>query len=205
MGAGYEISVAAILPFQNGTRLIFTGWQDGVNSTMRTLLLDGDTRLDGSYKVQYLLRINSIVPSYSSSDWYDSGTILTLHSQNVIPLGGPLSFLGLHYAFRGWSGDIASNEMSINLTLDRPKVVNADFVIDYTPLVIPLILVVGVLGGVALVLVSRRKGKRLVAEDVEVEASQRVCEHCGEAVETDWTHCIKCGEALGPSSKPVEG
>lgn len=206
VGAHYEVSVPFIMPFENSTRFVFAGWDDGVNSTMRTLLLDGNTRLTGSYKVQYLLKTNSIVPSYSSSAWYDAGTNVTLQSESMIQVGGPLAFLGLHYTFRGWSGDIVSNAISINLVVDKPKVINADFVIDYSPLVIPVILVVGVLCGVALAFIMRRnrRGPEAV-EGVEERALHRICEHCGETVETDWTHCVKCGEALGSSSKPVEG
>lgn len=57
VGMVHEITVPLVLPFDNSTRLVFTDWQDGTNDTKRTLILDGDTKIAGSYRTQYLLRM----------------------------------------------------------------------------------------------------------------------------------------------------
>jgi len=184
---------------QNSTRLVFRGWSDGSNKTQRTILLDGDSRLVGSYLVQYLLHENSIVSDYSHTSWYDAGANVSLHVESSV--GG---FLGLRYVFRGWSGDLGSTSTSVSLIMDKPKVVNADFVVDYSPLVIPIILVFGVVGGIFLAILIRRMPAP-IEEDVSTEeVPSKFCDGCGEPVEEDWTHCIHCGRVLG-SPESVDG
>jgi hypothetical protein len=201
LGSNHVVSVPPLVELQNSTRLVFGGWSDRSNQTQRAVLLDGDSKLVGSYVVQYLLHENSIVSDYSHSSWYDAGSNVSLHVEPSV--GG---FLGLRYVFRGWSGDLGSTSTSVSLVMDKPKVVNADFVVDYSPLVIPIILVIGIVGGIFLAILMRRKrGPALIEEDVSGEEVQaKFCDGCGEPVEEDWTHCIRCGRELR-SPEPVEG
>lgn len=207
VGMVHEITVPLVLPFDNSTRLVFTDWQDGTNDTKRTLILDGDTKIAGSYRTQYLLRVNSIVPDYSHSGWYNAGANVSLRVEGSIPTGGLLGFIGLRYVFRGWSGDLGSSSPSLNLTMDKPKIVNADFVVDYTQMVIPTILVIGILGGILLAIFSKRRKRELVSLQEQVsgeDVAPKVCDGCGEPIEEDWTHCVHCGKELG-SSKSIQG
>lgn len=201
LGSNHVVSVPPLVELQNSTRLVFSGWSDRSNQTRRAVLLDGDSKLVGSYLVQYLLHENSIVSDYSHSSWYDAGANVSLHVEPSV--GG---FLGLRYVFRGWSGDLGSTSTSVSLIMDKPKVVNADFVVDYSPLVIPIILVIGIVGGIFLAILMRRKrGSASIEEDVSGEEVQaKFCDGCGEPVEEDWTHCIRCGRELR-SPEPVEG
>ena len=206
VGIAHAISVPSLLTFENSTRLVFAGWKDKVNGTDRTLLLDGNSRLVGSYTTQYLLHVNSIVPTYSQTAWYNTGANVSLRVSDSLPLVGPLGFLGLRYEFKDWSGDLESGSSSINLTMDRPKVLNANFVVNYTPLVLPTVLVLGILGGVVLVTLRRKRTKSTSTEEQATDevAAPKFCESCGEPVEEDWTHCVHCGRML-PSSEPVQG
>jgi hypothetical protein len=206
VGIAHAISVPSLLTFENSTRLVFAGWKDKVNGTDRTLLLDGNSKLVGSYTTQYLLHVNSIVPTYSQTAWYNTGANVSLRVSDSLPLVGPLGFLGLRYEFKDWSGDLESGSSSINLTMDRPKVLNANFVVNYTPLVLPTVLVLGILGGVVLVTLRRKRTKSTSTEEQATDdvAAPKFCESCGEPVEEDWTHCVHCGRML-PSSEPVQG
>ncbi len=201
LGSNHVVSVPPIVEFQNSTRLVFGGWSDRNNQTQRTVLLNGDSELVGSYIVQYLLHENSIVSDYSHSSWFDAGANVSLHVEQSV--GG---FLGLRYMFRGWSGDVGSTSTSVSLIMDKPKVVNADFMVDYSPLVIPLILAIGIVGGIFLAILMRRKSGPApieVAVSTE-EVASKFCDGCGEPVEEDWTHCTHCGRELG-SLEPVDG
>jgi hypothetical protein len=201
VGSYHLISVPAVVDLQNNTRLAFGEWSDGSNQTAKTIMLDGDLNLVGFYSKQYLLHVNSIVPDYAHSAWYGDGTNLTLRVATSLPVGGILGFLGLRYVFRGWSGDLISTSPSTTLIMDRPKNVNADFFIDYTSIIIPVILVLGVLGGSILILLRRRRKPEAAAieEQIAVTAGTEVCDSCGEPVEADWTHCIHCGKKLRSS------
>jgi hypothetical protein len=206
VGLDHEVTVPKIQQFENCTRLVFTGWQDGVNETKRVILLDGDTSLVGSYRTQYLLQVNSIVPEYSRSAWYDIGTNVSLHVDSPLPAAGMLGSLGLHYVFKDWSGDVASSSTSLNLTVEKPMTVSAEFTMDDTPIIIPVILLVGSIGGIVLAILGRRRGREptFAQEQVSGQSAVSFCDGCGEPVEEDWTHCIHCGKKL-PSSDSLEG
>ncbi len=206
VGIAHEISVPSLLTFENSTRLVFAGWKDRMNSTDRILMLNGNSKLVGFYVTQYLLHVDSIVPTYSQTAWYNIGANVSLRVASSLPLGGPLEFLGLKYEFKDWSGDLDSGSPSINFTMDRPKVLNANFAVNYTPLVLPSVLAIGILGGVALALLRRKRAKSTPTEDQETVqvAPPKFCESCGEPVEEDWTHCVHCGKTLRPS-ETVQG
>jgi hypothetical protein len=206
VGVIHGVSVPLIQQLENSTRLVFNGWQDGSNETKQALLLDGDTRIAGSYRTQYLLQVNSIVPEYSYSAWYDKGANVSLHVESSLPAGGVLRSLGLRYVFKAWSGDLGSSSPSLNLTIEKPMIVNADFTVDYTPLIIPLILLIGSVGGIVLAILGSRRTTRLTIaqEQVSEHLASSFCDGCGEPVEEDWTHCVHCGKKL-PSPDSVEG
>lgn len=206
VGVTHEVTVPLVQQFENSTRLVFTGWQDGINETKRALLLDGDTGIVGSYRTQYLLRVNSIVPDYSHSAWYDMGANVSLHVESSLPAGGILGSLGLRYVFRGWSADLGSRSTSLNLTIEKPMILNADFTVDYTPLIIPIILLIGSIGGIILAILGnrRRTESTLGQEQASDQSAPSFCDGCGEPVEKDWTHCVHCGKKL-LASDSVEG
>ena len=192
VGNTYVVSVEPVVEFQNSTRLVFNGWNDGNNQTQRSVVLDGDVKLAGSYRTQDLLRVNSPVSSYS--EWYDAGSNAELHSPSSVPMNWPLGLLGLQYNFVGWTGDINSTLADVKVTMNSPKTLNANFSADYAPLILPVVIACGVTGAVALLMI-RRPGQS--NENKSTEALR--CGKCGEVVENDWTHCIRCGANLRDS------
>jgi uncharacterized repeat protein (TIGR02543 family) len=211
IGNKHVVSVPPVVELQNSTRLVFSGWSDGANQTQRTVTLHGDMKLNASYRTQYLLTVNSVVAGYSKSDWYNAGANVSLKVDDSIPMGSMLGSMGAQYVFRGWSGDLTSNSVSVTVVMDRPKTLTANFVADYTSLAIPAIVAVGLIGGVLLIALKRKQSapapKDVSGEEEAVSTNeeetptvaeeQRVCENCGEPVEKEWAHCIHCGKALG--------
>ncbi len=190
IGETYVVSVAPLEEFQNSTRIVFTGWKDGNNQTERSILLDGDVRLVGSYRTQFELRVNSPVSSYS--EWHDSGSIAGVHTINSFPMNWPLGALGLQYNFVGWSGDANSSMPDLNVTMDMPKTLNANFSPNYAILIIPVILAF-----VSTVVISLLIYRRLkTSEKPNASEDSRHCGECGELAEEDWTHCMHCGSKL---------
>jgi len=200
VGVAHQITVESILLFDNSTRMVFAGWRDGSNDTQRTLMLDGDLKITGAYRTQYLLRVSSILSAYSNSTWFDSGSNITLRADDSVPMSGVFGMFGLRYVFRGWSGDIESTARSVSLIVNKPRAVNANFDVDYTPIVIPVILLIGIIGGAILLVLRKRRSPTPTAIEEEVEdEAVRVCGDCGEPIEESWTHCVHCGKALGSS------
>jgi len=200
LGRMHILSVAPIIEFQNATRIVFEGWNDGNNQTQRRILLDGDTKLVGSYKKQYLLHVNS--PVSPQSDWYDIGSNITLQSPTLVPMNWPLNLLGLTYRFVGWTGNAKSQSPQISIIINSPTTINANFSADYSPIIIPTILAVGIAGTVVIALL-RHKAAAKIATESKVQESTLRCGKCGEAVEEDWAHCIRCGASLG-GPEPIE-
>jgi len=188
LGETYVISVPPLDEFQNATRLIFTGWNDGDKQVERSVLLDGDIRLVGAYTTQYELTVNSQVSQYS--EWYDVGSIAEVRSTSSFPMNWPLDLLGLQYNFVGWSGDVNSSAPQLNITMNTPKTINADFAPNYSILIIPAIS--GFVGISAISLLIQRRHRMRPKSSIHV----RRCGKCGENAEEDWTHCMHCGSRL---------
>ncbi len=196
VGNTYVVSVAPTLEFQNSTRIVFNSWNDGNSEPQKSVVLDGDVKLVGSYKIQYLLQVNSPVSSYL--EWFDPGSSANLQSPSSVPMNWPLGALGFKYNFVGWTGDVNSRLSQLNVTMNGPKTVEANFSPDYGPLIVLGILSAGIAGSVILLF---NRG-RAIAPDLENEtistenSSTLRCDACGEAVEKEWTHCNRCGADL---------
>ena len=207
VGQDYRITVPTTVQFENSTRLTFVGWQDGINNSQRTIKLVGDSKLVGEYKTQYLLQVNSAAPGYGNSTWHDAESTVTLTVSNTVPFGGPLQSIGLVYTFKGWTGAVQSTATQINVTMNGPQVVTANFSVDYTPLMIPAIIILALLGSLLLSLAKRRRAPaqtlRIEEEASADKTAEKACENCGKPVEREWTHCIYCGKSLSPP-EPVQ-
>ena len=201
----YSVAVPTNVELKNSTRLLFSGWSDGNNNTTRSILLDGDVKVTGYYHHQYLLQVTSAVPAYSYSKWCDAGSNVTLNVNSTVPFSYPLDLIGLKYAFQGWTGDLNSKLNQVNLTMNSPRSINANFSVDYSPLVLPFILIVGIIGALILTML-RRKRPVTPPPDETVEPTREtdsaLCSNCGKPIENEWKHCIHCGANL-PGSRPV--
>jgi hypothetical protein len=191
VGITHNISVSPILEFENGTRLMFAGWKDDGNQTQRAILMAEDEKLVGSYGIQYLLRVNSPVSTYSK--WYDAGSVARLEQPTSFPINGLLSLLGSRYDFVGWSGAVNSSSPQVDVIMNAPKDVNANFSIDLPSLAVPIILAFGLACAVVLSFIRRRN--RTSQEPTSSELTV-LCPKCGEANESGWTYCNHCGADL---------
>jgi zinc ribbon protein/List-Bact-rpt repeat protein len=191
LGSSHEVSVPQFVEFQNSTRLAFIGWSDGDSQLQRNVTLNENVKLTALYKIQYLLQVNSLTST--SSEWYDAGSSALLQTPNDIPMSAPLNFLGVKYDFVGWTGAINSSVLQPNITMDQPKTVTANYSVDYSSLLIPAIITVGICGAGAVYLAINRKKTSVESEKTE---SSRKCGKCGEPAEDGWTYCNNCGASL---------
>jgi hypothetical protein len=191
VGNSYHVTVEPLVEFRNSTRIVFKGWSNGNNQTERSVLIDGDVNLVGSYRIQYRLLVNS--PASSYSEWYNVGSNAEIRIPTSVPMNWPLGLLGLQYTFAGWSGDVNSSLPQVNVTMNSPKILNANFSADYTPLVIPVVIALTVTGIVTFIFTRRLK---VQYDSKSTDKSSLRCHKCGEVVENDWTHCIRCGSDL---------
>jgi hypothetical protein len=186
------VSVPAYYYVDNSTRLAFNGWSDGNVETSRTVLASHDLNLVGSYRIQYLLHVNSPVSSYS--EWHDTGALVKLQQPNYQPMNGILGQLGCRYTFDRWSGDIDSSTTQVEIRMDSPKTVNANFQIDLSSVAIPTIVILGLLCGVGFIFYRRASP---VHSDLTSETI--ACSRCGKENKRGWEFCATCGEPLSAS------
>jgi hypothetical protein len=202
------VSVPQTVEFQNSTRISFAHWSDGVTQPERHVIIDGDVNIAAHYRVQYLLTLNS---GSTSVEWYDKGANATINAPSSVPVPWPLGALGVTDTFHAWSGDIQSTSPRLNVTMDSPKTITADYTVDYRPLVLPAILGLGIVVAiVSFVLVRGRSsaGEETLAEAVTeqpIPQSNATCPTCGQETEQDWRHCIKCGTKLKIADSPQDG
>ena len=191
LGSSHEVSVPQFVEFQNSTRLAFIGWSDGDNQLQRNVTLNENVKLTALYKIQYLLQVKSLTAT--SSEWYNAGATAVLQTPNNIPMSTPLNLLGVKYDFVGWTGAINSSRLQTNLTMDQPNTVTANYSVDYSSLVIPAIITVGICGAGAIFLIIDKKKDSVKSGKTE---SHRKCETCGKPADDAWAYCISCGALL---------
>jgi hypothetical protein len=194
VGSSPLIGVPPIVEFKNSTRIIFTAWSDGVTQPQRSVMIDGDVALIAYYKTQYLLRVNS-VPTLEQ--WYDKRSNVTLTPPPSATTSWPLNMFGVTQSFKGWSGDVQSSTPQLNITMDSPKTISANFSVDYTPLAIPIIFSIGIaIAAISLIIMRRRSKGAPITEQLPTQLTDSTCANCGQATEAGWEHCIKCGAKL---------
>lgn len=194
VGTIYSLSVPYVLEYENSTRLIFIGWQDGSNQTNRVISIDEDTQLVGSYRTQYLLRVTSTLSNHSYQKWYDAKSNVTLQEVNSVPMTWPFDLLGAKYVFSGWSGDATSRSAEITFTMNSPMTVHAGFSIAYGILIVfPIIIALAVASELALLALKR---KQTIRTNVHSPKSMPTCSKCGTVIEEGWVHCTHCGAKL---------
>ena len=190
VGNTYAVSIEPLVEFRNSTRIVFNGWSNGNNQTERSVVVNGDVNLVGSYKTQYRLLVNSPISSYS--EWFDAESNAEVRIPNSVPMSWPFGLLRMQYTFVGWTGDVNSSLSQINITMNSPKILNANYSADYTSLIIPVVIALGVIAIVTFIFTRRLN----VDKSGSADESPLRCHECGEVVENDWTHCIRCGSDL---------
>ena len=119
----YDLGIA-------GTRLIFDGWvgdetSSGVNIQVP---LDGPKTLEGTWKKQYQLTVNSEYGSPRGAGWYAEGDLASFGTTT------PRETTGIwnQEIFQGWIGDSESTSLTGTILMNGPKTVSAEWKVDYS-------------------------------------------------------------------------
>jgi len=186
-------------------RLSFVGWINNGQSTSNmslTTYMDGPRKIVLAYMTQYYVDVESIYGSTSGSGWYNRG------SSAQISVTGAETW-PIPHVLSGWTvtpptGSLTKTDGSWSLVVDQPYVLQAQWSIDY----LPLMLVGGVGTAIIVVFVGlavayRRKRNRV--ESRQISVGRRVCPGCGSNLPEGATFCQRCGTSAEtlPSTIPT--
>ncbi len=113
-----------IFPLYSGAevRYVFTSWDDGDTSVLRTISQGGI--YTALFDTQYHLTVVSDYGEPSGGGWYDSGAAAAF---SITLIEEPTS----RHTFQGWSGDFTGATETATVTMDSPKTVTAEWRTEY--------------------------------------------------------------------------
>ena len=166
----HNLEALPLIQGKVGERFVFAGWSDGVNSSSRQLVLNGDISFTALYRTEYYLSVQSERGQVSGSAWYPAGS---KPSFAVAPISNTMLWFGLlteNYRFVGWSGDSSSSAPLDSVTMNGPKSVVAKWVrsgVTLDPFLIACFLLTG-----ALVLLMRGVYRHSRTREPRIQRSQ---------------------------------
>jgi hypothetical protein len=147
-GTTHRFDIRLQIDAGDGTRLVFTSWNDGNTSSSRIVSSGGEYAAD--YKTQYKLTIESPYGAPRGNGWYDSG------SQASVSINASSGNI-IQHTFTGWSGDYTGGEANTSLTMDKAKTIEANWKSDYLRLYLLVIGLIIVVAGMTAVFTMRKK------------------------------------------------
>jgi len=113
---------------QKVSRTLFTQWSGDSTSDSATvsITVDSPYSFTANWKNQYFLLVDSSYGSITGSGWYDANTIATFSITPTSEIGNDT-----RRYFTGWTGDLASTQSSITMTIDSAKSVSATWRTQY--------------------------------------------------------------------------
>jgi hypothetical protein len=203
----------SIIDLSTVERLRFTDWSDNGSVSKNlsySVLVAGPLNVTLSYTTQYYVDVRSTYEPVSGSGWYDRGATATITSPTSSGTW-PVS-----YTLTGWTVDPPTETLnntgdSWTLTVNGPYVVQAEWGVDYLPLILLFggsAVAFAVVGVTAVVvyrrskLTSRPAALRPQKTGQVVSGSMIICESCGNNVPNGAEFCGKCGAPMAAFMQP---
>lgn len=142
-GLAHNFDIPSQVDAGEGTRLVFTSWDDGDKSVSRAICHGGE--YTANYEMQYQLTVESAYGDPEGEGWYDSGSTATI---SVTSHEGTI----IRRVFTGWSGDFTGTEATASVTVNGPKTVTANWRTDYLWLYMLIVGIVALVGATVTVM-----------------------------------------------------
>jgi len=121
------VEVPSERSLSTGKRQIFVRWGDGDTSNPRVYLATGDATLSAEYKTQYQLAIDSGKGATSGYGWYDENSTATVTATSPFLMNGGKTRL----VFSHWSGTQISNSSTLQVSMNRPHNLTANWIVEH--------------------------------------------------------------------------
>lgn len=128
---GEELPVTAreFINFENATRMVFTGWSDGVDQPARKIVVNGPVDIEALYLRQYLVQVDSSVDVFDGEGWYNEG------EDAEIAVLSKMVYLGddvrLRFFNMSLPGDSEVVDDVIRFVVHGPATITVDWVTEY--------------------------------------------------------------------------
>jgi hypothetical protein len=148
----YRISVPDKLTLSDA-RYEFAGWSDGMTENPRSIDIIDDSTVTAVYSAEYLLQLSSDKGIVSGGGYYAEGETAIVSISTTEITGFPLDS-----SFGGWTGDVRSSSSTMNVLMDGPKSINAEWQNSYLKL-FGMVGAVGAAGVITFIKVIRPRRK----------------------------------------------
>jgi clostripain len=125
----HAVEVQSLISLGTGSRALFTQWSDGNSSNPRTFFIDSNSTLIAQYTTQYYLTVKknpSYVGEVTGEGWYESGSLAMVTCTSPVPSG-----TSTRYVLVNWTGDSSGTSTAMQLFMDGPKTVTANYKTQY--------------------------------------------------------------------------
>ena len=128
-GSEVTLSIPSMIDYGNGSRLRFTGWSGDIRSTEAEILvtMGSPIRVSVDWEIQYLVEVKGNGGEVDGEGWYNKGSIASIRATNPSAVSLGMSRL----IFNTWSGDIMSDVEVVDLEVDAPHSIDANWTTQY--------------------------------------------------------------------------
>ncbi|MBI2127077.1 MAG: S8/S53 family peptidase [Thaumarchaeota archaeon] len=114
--------------FGNQTRVLFKRWTGSVTTETptTTITVNEPKRISAEWALQYLLSVRSDYGVKQNESWVDQGARTTVILNPLVDQGNLT-----RRALAGWSGDMQSSSQRLEVLMDKPKTIKAEWKTQY--------------------------------------------------------------------------
>ncbi len=122
------IAAESTVEYSNGTRQVFVGWNSTLlgNNPTAQIYVVAPTIVKATYKTQYLVTLQSQYGATTGAGWYDAGSNAPVSVQSQVNYAN-----ATRRVFSGWVGDYSGASPGVNLHIDAPKTLTAEWNTEY--------------------------------------------------------------------------
>tara|TARA_Y100000590_G_scaffold103424_1_gene117532 strand:+ start:14318 stop:18751 length:4434 start_codon:yes stop_codon:yes gene_type:complete len=123
-----------IIEEEEGTRYVFRSWNDQSENIERTITIEGPSAFIAQFDKEHYINIRSKPVSsmiglldIKGSGWHKANSLVEIETNEVLMVTEGQS----RYRFDKWSGSIASDQREIEILVNGPKLIYADYILQY--------------------------------------------------------------------------
>ncbi len=154
-GSTVDVNTKSIIEISPDARYKFNAWSvDGEDAKIEQIILKMDKphSVSAKYQKQFYLKLKSDYGSPSGEGWYDEGTRAKIQIEEILPKEGFWGTLGAKRVFDKWGGDFSSESNVADVTMDSPKLIIANWIIDNTWPIVAILLVIAAIIIIAIII-----------------------------------------------------